>query len=148
MCQKFIMLHIHYDNKSSKKVQGFVTLFSVLVMMTVLTLILVSSLIIDIDSTRTISSTNDSQQAMSYSESCAEYAINQLQLDLNYTGNQTINFSNGFCTIEAIAGAGNNTNREINASGNVNNHIRRVEILLDQVKPNIIINYWKEVPDF
>jgi len=74
---------------------------------------------------------------------CANEALVKLQKDFTYSGNETINIGADSCQIEAISGSGN-TNRTIIASSQIANQQKKIKIIIDQLRPVTIINFWGE----
>lgn len=88
-----------------------------------------------------------SNQAKALANACQEEALQKLRESIYYSGNQTISFTNGSCTIQTISGAGN-TNRTIQTSGTIGNVQRKIKVIVATVHPAITIQSWQEVADF
>lgn len=88
-----------------------------------------------------------SAQSFEYAVTCAERALRDLFEDVDYAGDETVNFSNGSCYILPISGSGNN-NRTVCTEGVFGDNTRRVEIIIEQVLPEITIFAWQEVEFF
>lgn len=126
---------------------GFVTLISVLIVGTVGAAIAVSLLLLGTDNYRATANIENSRLSQALADACAEKALDGLRADINYAGNETINFARGSCQILTIIGAGSE-NPIIQTIGNVNTLVRRDEIEVIQVSEQVKIGTWREVADF
>lgn len=86
-------------------------------------------------------------QAYEYAQTCAERTLRTLRSDLSYAGNETFSFARGSCKVYALNGTGNN-DRSVCISGTVGSAMRRVEIVVSQVRPTTLISSWEEVGSF
>ncbi|HLD20242.1 MAG TPA: hypothetical protein VJB93_03295 [Patescibacteria group bacterium] len=91
--------------------------------------------------------TQQSMQARSLGNACAEEALQKLRESLYYSGDEILTFSAGSCQILPISGTGN-TNRTVETTGSVGTVIRKVRIVIAQVHPTISLSSWLEVGDF
>lgn len=99
------------------------------------------------DSYRTSSALEQSFQAKSLADACAEKALDSLRQNVNYTGGETITFDRGNCEILPIVNASTQT-PTIKTKGMAGTNLRKNQILLQQITPKIMISSWKEVADF
>lgn len=123
---------------------GFVTLFSLIILMVISVSVFTSILLVNIDSLNSVEATRQGIVARSLANSCMEIAINELKDDQAYTGNETFTFTNGTCQIISISGSGN-TNRTIRVSGSADGYVRKVEALVLEINPATSISYWQEI---
>lgn len=130
-----------------KTTNGYITLLSVLIVGAVGVVLSTSLLLIGLDFSRTSLAFQQSNQAKALANACTERALNNLRLSLTYAGGETLNFGQGFCQVVGVLGSGN-ANRTIEAIGNVENMIRKVKVVLAEVRPRILIVSWQEVADF
>ncbi len=91
--------------------------------------------------------TQQSMQARSLANACAEEALQKLRESLYYNGDETLTFSAGSCQILPISGTGN-TQRTVKTTGSVGSVVRKVRIVIAQVHPTISLSSWLEVGDF
>jgi hypothetical protein len=89
---------------------------------------------------------DQSQKISSYylANACANYALIKLQDDAGYGGNETVNVGNYNCQVGQVLGSGN-TNRTINTSSAVANHITSIQVVISQIKPKTLIASWQEI---
>lgn len=95
-------------------------------------------------------SLEQSAQALANAESCAEIALQSLTQNSNYDGQDVVTFTEdigGTCEVLRVGGSGNN-NRTVCTEGIAGKSTRRLEILIDQVLPNVKVSSWQEVPIF
>jgi len=127
--------------------KGFVTLISVLVISIAGTAIAITLLWLSVGSTKSSLAIVQSSKARELSNLCAEVALNNLKLDVNYSGDESMVLTEGTCEILPILGSGNN-DRTVQTIGNVDTFVRKVEIQVQEVSPQIILSSWQEVGDF
>ena len=139
--QKHFMVQHQLDNQ-----KGFLVLLSVLVVSAVGVAISTSLFLLGTSALRTSFASEQSSQAMALSDACAEEALEQIRKNSSYTGTITITLGQGTCTYIITNTGGEN--RTINASSTVDAITRKVQILLDDVTPQINATSWQEVADF
>jgi hypothetical protein len=93
------------------------------------------------------STVEQSEQARSLSQTCAERALRSLWEDSEYSGGEELTFTEGECSILPVGGSGNE-NRSVCTEGRVGRTIRRFEILLQRILPSIQVSAWREVERF
>ncbi len=127
--------------------KGYIALISVLI---------VTALVILIASSANLASISESNMGLKEQQTwevyylataCAEEALMSLKKDLDYSGNETLTFADGECTILDIGGTGNQ-NRTIKTSGSAFGLIRKIKIEINRIRPEIEIESWQEVADF
>lgn len=137
--QKNSMLQLHLN-------KGYITLMSVIIVSAMATSIALSLIILGLDSSRSSFALIQSNQAKGLANACAEVALNQIRNSTPYTGGETINLTEGSCSylVTSLGGQG----RNIRAESIVGEVVRRIEIEIDQINPEINILTWQELADF
>lgn len=123
--------------------KGFIALITVLIILGVILLIGLGISQLSISEAQMGLQKSQSSQAFYLANLCAEDALMKLKNDSNYLGNETIIAENGSCQILPIEG-----NWTVKVSGTVSNQIKKMEIIISQVNPEIIIESWQEVAGF
>jgi len=128
-----------------KRQNGFVSMLTIILLMIIVITMTITVLTVLIDSNISYGIVADSVKARANADSCVEIAINKLKENTAYTGaNEVVTTDYGSCTIVSVLGTGN-TNREINVTGDFNNIVRRVRVIISTVNPNTAISSWLEV---
>ena len=130
----------------NKDKQGYSILLIIVVVSAVAVAITTSLLLLGIDSSRTSFAQEQSYQARSLANACAEEALQQIRNMTAYTGSGTISLGQGSCDYLVTNTGG--LNRNIRASSTVGTIIRKVEIDIDAIEPDINIVSWQEKADF
>ena len=130
-----------------KNQKGYIALISILIVSGVTFIIAISTGLFGISESVMGLEKNQSSQAYYLASLCAEDALVELKNDLKYSGNETLVFDEGTCTILKVGGGGN-TNRKVRTIGTVHNQTRKIEIEIAQVDPKMQITSWQEVADF
>jgi hypothetical protein len=128
-------------------VEGYSTLVGVLLIGAVGSFVVVSYLLLGIGSLQTGFAEQQSALARHLADACAEEGMIRVSLDLAYTGGDALSFSEGTCNISAVTGAGN-SNRVVQAFGTVGTVVRRVEVTISSVQPQVTVTEWEEVDAF
>ena len=139
--KKYSHLQPVLDNK-----KGYVMLISVLVLGSVLVSISVASLVMSVSKTKNDIYSLQLFEAKALADACAEEALQQIRDSTVFSGSGSLTFGLGSCDYNVLIGVGEN--RSINASGQVGNVIRKVQISIDTINPLINIIFWQEVGDF
>ncbi len=126
---------------------GFNLLISVLVLGAVASAISVVMLLVSVGNLRSSLAVEQGTLARTYADACAEEGVYQLWLDTTYSGNQTLTFADGSCTIQTVTGSGD-TNRTIQAVGTVADSTRRIEVEIATVQPQVSLTSWLDVVSF
>lgn len=134
----------HFDKIIPKK--GFVTLLSVLIIGAVGVSIAVTLLLMSIDASKTSVINTKSEQAKALANACAEAGLQQIRSSVSYTGTTTLAIGLGNCSY-TVTNTGGQT-RSINSTGIIDTTVRKVEILIDQINPTILVTSWEEVSEF
>lgn len=127
--------------------KSFATLTSVIIVGSVGAAIAVSLILIGTDAYRTTASVEEFYKAKALTDTCAEQALDSIRLDINYQGNETVELGGGTCAIRPVIGAGSET-PTVRVEGNFNSAVRKAQITLTHVTPQITIGSWQEVADF
>lgn len=85
-------------------------------------------------------------EAYYLASACSEEALQTINSLPTFQGTGNLVLGKGSCTYTVIAGSGES--RTINASGTVNNIIRKIKIVISQITPVISIASWQETADF
>ncbi len=125
---------------------GFITLTSVIILAAIGTAIVTSVLLLSVSSTRNAFAEQQSYQARALADACGEEALQQIWNLNSFTGTNTITLGQGSCTYTVTNTGG--TTRKITASGTVGTIVRKIQISLSAVNPNITVSSWQEVADF
>lgn len=89
----------------------------------------------------------ESTQSFEYAQACAERTLRTLRSDLSYAGGETVSFDRGTCTVRPLGGAGNN-DRAVCVEAAVGASLRRLEVVVSQVRPTTLVTSWEEVGSF
>lgn len=122
---------------------GFIALISILIVGAVGTSIVVSLVFLGIGSSKTALVVEMSNRALVFAENCAEEALLVIRDNNSFVGNESISFTGGSCSynIENIGGE----QRNIVVEGLAESVTRKVEIVVQEIKPKIIIISWEEI---
>ena len=129
-----------------EKNKGFVSLFSVIIVISLILFVAIGVAKRTVDQTRSINEER-AAQALAMANLCAEMAITKLQSVLDYVGNETITVDGQSCNILTIEGSGN-FNRVVKAQSNVSGYSRKIKVEISQISFPIQITSWTIVPDF
>ncbi|PKM91761.1 hypothetical protein CVU82_00960 [Candidatus Falkowbacteria bacterium HGW-Falkowbacteria-1] len=137
-----------YLNKNilNFKRSAFVAMISVLIVSVVVLSISVTIVFVNINAIKNSLSIRNSDQARMLAESCSEYALEEIVLDSDFSGGDSVVFDDGECSYNVIVGAGEE--RTIELLGQVKNSTRREKIEIDSLNPDINIVSWQEVASF
>ncbi len=127
--------------------QGYVLLITIVVIGAIASAILASILMLGISANHVSLSIQQSTQAFSAAQACAEYGLLKLRQSPSYAGGENITIGANACEILTIGGIGNN-NRMLCVEGQVGDAIRRLEIVVNQILPQTKIYSWQEVAVF
>jgi len=122
---------------------GFIALVTVLIIFAITLLIGLSVSLLSINEAQMGLKKFQSSQTYFLANLCAEQALMKLKENINYSGNETIEIEGGNCQILPIEGSW-----IIKVSGNFQNQIKKIKIIISQVNPQMIISSWQEVAEF
>jgi len=126
--------------------KGYATLITLLVVAAVGVTIAISLTLLGIGASKSSFAIEQSNQSKALSNACLESALQEIRNSTPFAGSATINLGQGTCTYTVTNTGG--TNRNIIASSTVGRVVRKVEVNIDQINPDINIISWQEVADF
>jgi Tfp pilus assembly protein PilX len=132
--------------KLKENSSGYVLLISVLILGAVGLASVLSLILIGVSSSRSALVTQQSAQARFLADTCIESGLEQIRESNSYTGGNTLSFGANSCIYD-VANLGGNI-RQINATGTVDQIVRKVKVTTSALSPKIIISSWQEVGDF
>lgn len=127
--------------------KGYISLMAVIIIFALTLLIASAANLFSIGESGMGLQESQSWHAYYLANACAEDALIKLKNDLDYSGNETLNFDNGNCIIEPLEGTGDR-DRIIKVSGIAFGQFRKIKIEIDKMSPRITIKSWLEVADF
>lgn len=125
---------------------GFVALVAVLIIGAVGLAIAISLTLLSAGFAKTSLVIQQSQQAKSLANACAEYGLEKLRESTGYAGNETLTIGSSTCSVLAVLGSGN-SNRTVQTTSTVGTITRKIKVLVSQVTPQIQLTSWQEVAD-
>lgn len=125
--------------------EGFIALITVLIILGIVLLIGLSVSSLSVGEAGMSLQRLQSSQSYYLANLCTERALMELKEDSNYAGENMPNIENGSCTISVILV---DSNREINIYADFQNQISKMQIIVSQINPEMIIESWQEVADF
>lgn len=125
---------------------GYIALITLIIIGAVVLISVITLTFVALNQKNFIISHNYTLKNYYAANACANYAILQLQKNLEYSGSESISLEDVDCIIEAVIGTGNN-NRVVIASSQNNNQLKKIKVELEQVKPVTIIKSWGEITE-
>ena len=125
---------------------GYITLLALLIVGVIGIAITSSILLSGVGSTQYTLTGQQGALARTYVQACAEEGLQQLRDNTAFTGIGSLSFSEGACSYD-VDNTGGDT-RRIRASSTVDAIIRRVEVSVDALSPQITISSWEDVVSF
>lgn len=138
---------LHDPRLRKPKRGGYVLLLSVLIIGAVAAVVLPSLLFLGINAGQVSFTIGQSAQALAAADACAEYGLLQLKNSMSYQGNEVLSLNGEACSLLPIGGMGND-HRLLCAQGQAGDTVRRIEIIVRQVSPQMAIDSWQEVSSF
>lgn len=131
------------------KLQGYVSLVSVLVIIAAGTAMVSVLLWLSTGSAKSSILAFQSEKAKNLADACAEEALTKLKDDYNYSGNEagSIVSADGSCFIRPVVNPGTAT-PSIEVTGTVNDITRKIVIDVSQDVTQVVVNDWQEVAVF
>ncbi|MFA5188576.1 MAG: hypothetical protein WC460_04400 [Patescibacteria group bacterium] len=123
---------------------GYIALISLIIIGAIVLISVLALTFITISQTQNMISQNQSLKSYYLANACAHYAILQLQDNVSYGGNETIEVDSYNCQVEQILDSGN-ANRIINTSSNVASSNAKIQVIISQLKPRTIISSWQQI---
>lgn len=130
----------------ARSFKGFVILINVLAVAIVGSTIVISLLWLAIGSSNNHVTLLNSMQTRNLANACVEVALQEIRNNTSYSGSDVVSINDIECSYTVTIPS--NGNREITASSTYNNVVKKIEVLVSQVDPTIIISSWQEVADF
>ena len=131
--------------KIKKDPNGYAILLAVLILSAASLVVVTSLLIWGFYFNKTSLDLEKSKQAMGLADACAEAALQEIRDDDTYVGTDTITLGEGDCEYSV---SGTSPNKTIEAFGTSDMTIRKVQIIMDQINPQINVSSWQEVGNF
>lgn len=122
---------------------GYIALITLLLVGAIVLIAVIAITFVSLNQKSGIISHNRTIKNYYLANACANYAILQLQKNLEYQGHETLTIDENLCQVEAVSGSGN-FSRIIITSSQINNQMKKIKIELEQVKPMTIIKSWGE----
>ncbi|MBT4209565.1 MAG: hypothetical protein HOE19_01475 [Candidatus Komeilibacteria bacterium] len=122
---------------------GFSLLLTIVLIVAISISIAVSILLIGIDSSKTSFANQQANHAKAIANACAEEALQEIRDSVPFSGYGNLVFSQGSCGYFVTNSGGQN--RNIVVSSTVGTMVRKVEIDIDTINPQINISSWQEV---
>ncbi|EKD46883.1 MAG: hypothetical protein ACD_67C00029G0002 [uncultured bacterium] len=105
--------------------------------------VVVSLVLLGIDSSRSSLSLEQGNKAKALANACAEVALERIwKLDI-YTGSENLTIGQGTCSWNVSSVS---IPKTITASGAVGENVRKVSITIDQLHPYLHVLSWREIP--
>ncbi len=130
-----------------KNKNGYIALISIMIIGAIVLSLVLAITVVSLNQKFSLIGYNQSLRSYYLADACASYALIKLQNDPGYTGNETVELDENFCYIEPISGEGNN-DRIIITGSQVGDYERKVEVKINQIKPETIIDTWQELTAF
>lgn len=125
---------------------GFVALLGVLIAGSIAVTIASTILFFGTDFSRSSLLIQESYQAKALARACAEAGLQMIHDNTLFTGTGSLILSTGTCfyTVANLGGS----NRRVQASGLVDQVVRKIEVSINAVTPKLSVSAWREVADF
>lgn len=128
------------------KKNGFAVLIGVLIVGAFGTAVVLYLILSGIYSYQNSSVLEKSNIAKSSANACAEVALNKIQLCSSTIGIGNVQIGNNACEYEIINNG--EQSRIIHSSSQAGSAIRKINITINQITPQITISSWQEVTSF
>lgn len=129
--------------------QGYLTLISVIIMMSITSVTLVAMMLLSTSSVESSKIDLDAVRARKAAETCAEIALTAIRTDYGYLPGHTEQLTTGesSCEVINVLGTGNN-NRTLQLEGYSGNSTQRLVIGIQQINPIPEVSNWEFVSQF
>lgn len=124
---------------------GYVALMSLIIIGAVVLIAAIALTFMAVSQAGFIVSHNKTVKNYYAANACANYAISQLQANMDYSGQEDLDLEGIKCRVESVNGQENA--RIIIVSSLEGNQLKKIKVELDQVKPVTIIKSWGEIFD-
>ncbi len=118
-------------------------LFSVLVVGAIGVGVVTGVVLLGLSWSRTSFTLEQSFQAKALTDACAEDALQRIKDTIPFAGNGTLTLGQGSCAFTVTNNGGQN--RSIVSLGTVGTVVRRVNISITAINPQIVVSSWQEV---
>jgi len=126
--------------------KGYIVIYSVIIISAIVMSIIFSSSWISLNSIKSGRVLVNSKQSKVMANACAEIALQNIRDDINYSGSANLTINGNSCSYTVVnQGA---ENKLIQSQSSISDNISKIEILIDQINPQINISSWQEVVDF
>ncbi|MBU1159761.1 hypothetical protein KKD04_01075 [Patescibacteria group bacterium] len=127
--------------------KGYIALISVLIIQALILAIIIGIFLRSNTETKMVLAEQLSSKSRALAEACAEYALQQLKNDSNYSGNESIIIDGSdSCDILPIETSG--SDKIVKTQSAVSGYTRKIKINVIQINPEMFTSYWNEVPNF
>ncbi len=127
--------------------RSYVALVTVMIIGAVGIAIVIAAVLGSLASSKNSLLSKQTKQASGLADACTEHALIKLKANVDYIGDEILDFTNGSCEIQTIPNPGN-VDREIHTTGTIDHIIRKVKININAINPDLLITSWEEVEDF
>lgn len=131
--------------KQTRNNSGYILLLSILILGALGLVIGVFVLSTGLSNTYNIFTVERSYRALTLAESCAEEALEEINIS-DFTGTATTTDGDDYCVYTVTDQGGEN--RLVQTTGTVADIVRKIEITIDTLDPEINVVSWEEVVDF
>jgi hypothetical protein len=130
------------QNRDKFSPNGYVALMSLIIIGAVVLIAALALTFMSVSQGGFIISHNKSVKNYYAANACANYAILQLQQNMEYSGDENLDLEGIKCRVESVSGQ--DPARIIIASSQEGQQLKKIKVELDQVKPVTIIKSWGE----
>ena len=134
----------HCDNLKASR--GYVLLLSMLMVAAIGSTIAVGLLLLGLGSSRTSFAYQQSIEARALANACGEEALQQIHDAVDFSGQGALSIGAGSCQYSVLNTGGEQ--RTVTATGVVGSGVRKVQVTVGAVAPEIVLTSWQEVADF
>lgn len=139
------MVQPRLDDKY-RQAHGYITLLSVLIISAIGLAVTISLILLGLGSGQSSLTLAKSAQAKALANACAEQALQAIRNSISFTGAGNLSLGVGSCNF-TVTNTGGQT-RLIVSTGQTDETIRKVKIIVSQINPQINISSWQELADF
>jgi hypothetical protein len=129
--------------KDNKK--GYITLITILIIASIGLSVSISLLLFGLNSSRSSFANEQSGQAKYLADACIEQALQEIRKNHLFSGNNFLSLKQGTCYYDVIILTGEK--REIHSFGVVDDIVRKVKVVVNDIEPRINVFSWQEVSD-
>lgn len=131
----------------NNKTKGYITLGNVIAVGSMALAVAISLLVIGINTYEETDSIKKGTIVQSLADACAEIALNEIKINKNYAGNETLTINDDTCKIEPTV-FNQDGSITLNVSGTKNDTTSKLQIIISGTTPSVQISSWKSVSDF